>query len=430
MNKITLDIPEKLAFFVTEKARYKVAWGGRGGAKSWAVARSLLYLAIQRPTRILCVREIQKSISESVHALLSDQIAKMGLSEAFEVLKTEIRCRNGSEFLFTGLRDQDAAKIKSFEGADVAWVEEAHIVGKRSWDILVPTIRKPGSEIWVTFNPENEDDETFRRFITYPPPDAIVVKANWNDNPWFPAELEKERLHLKATDPEAYRNVWEGECRSIIEGAIYRNELERADNDGRIGVVPHDPRLRVHTAWDLGVGDATAIWFYQQVGREVRLIDYHEASGEGLPYYAGVLAAKERERGFIYGEHLAPHDIQVREFSSGRSRIETAASLGIRFRTVRMTTLEDGIHAVRMLFPLCWFDTERCKIGIKGLRSYRWERNERLNEFKPRPVHDWASHCSDAFRMLAVAHVTEDDFEESRPSRQPYHEGRSQIGGY
>ena len=164
--------------------------------------------------------------------------------------------------------------------------------------------------------------------------------------------------------------------------------------------MPHDPTVRVDTWWDLGVADSTSIWFTQDVGRELHVIDFYEASGEGLPHYAGVLD----KRGYLYGKHTAPHDIQVRELGSGRSRVETAASLGITFETAPSIGLEEGIHATRMLFPRLWFDAKRCKAGLEALAHYQREFNKRLGEYKATPVHNWASHASDALRTLGVAH--------------------------
>ena len=186
------QFPEKLAFLF-QPARYKVVHGGRGSSKSWGFARALLIQAAQRPLRVLCTREIQNSIADSVHKLLADQIAGMGLESIFTVQQTAIYGPNGSEFIFAGLRTQDINKIKSFEGVDVVWVEEGQAVSKKSWDVLTPTIRKPGSEIWVSFNPDLESDETYQRFVAQPPAGAVVVQMNWRDNPWFPPELEAER---------------------------------------------------------------------------------------------------------------------------------------------------------------------------------------------------------------------------------------------
>ena len=167
--------------------------------------------------------------------------------------------------------------------------------------------------------------------------------------------------------------------------------------------VPLEPALPVDTDWDLGIGDATAIWFSQSLrSGELRVVDYYEASGEGLPHYAQVLTAK----GYTYGQHWAPFDIQVKKLGSGRSRIETAATLGIKFRVAPQVSVEDGIHAARMLFPQCWFDADKCAKGLEALQHYRRDYNTRLNEFKAQPVHDWSSHAADAFRYLALRHHT------------------------
>ena len=235
-------------------ARYKVFHGGRGSGKSWGVARALLILARQKRLRILCTREVQKSIKDSVHALLSDQIQSLGFDADFQILETEIRCtRTGSVFLFAGLSQHTVESIKSFEGCDIVWVEEAQTVSGKSWDVLIPTIRKPGSEIWITLNPQLETDETFQRFIANPPPDSVVVEMNYNDNPWFPAVLETERLHAQKTmKAEKYRHIWEGKCMPAVDGAIYFDEVARAEDEGRITRVSPDKLLKVHAIFDLG----------------------------------------------------------------------------------------------------------------------------------------------------------------------------------
>lgn len=392
-----VQLPEK-ALRLFEPARYKVLFGGRGSGKSWAVARALLLKAARDPLRVLCARELQNSIDESVLNLLASQIDALGLAGAFDVKRTTIEGHNGSVFIFSGLR-HNTHSLKSLEGIDIAWVEEAHVVSKSSWDILTPTIRKPGSEIWVTFNPDLEIDETYARFVVNPPRDAIVMELHWRDNPWWNDTLEAERLETLRRDPVGYQTIWEGKCRRSVEGAIYGDELDRARDEGRVGTVPHDPALPVITAWDLGVLDSTAIWMAQQTrGGEIRLIDYYEASGEGLPHYARVL----KDRAYNYGRHIAPPDIMVRELGSGRSRYEVAADLGIRFDVAPVQSLEDGIHAVRMLLPRMYFDKERTRAGVQALAHYRKAYNASLDEFKATPVHDWASHGADALRYLAT----------------------------
>jgi phage terminase large subunit len=233
---------------------------------------------------------------------------------------------------------------------------------------------------------------------------------------WYFADYKASQTHIldqaelaaarKDMTADEYAQEYECSFDASIKGAYYAAELDAARTQGRIQRVPYDPILPVDTDWDLGVGDATAIWFTQSVkSGEVRVIDFYESSGEGLPHYAQVL----RTKGYTYGQHWAPHDIQVKEFSSGRSRLETAAALGIRFQIAPNVPMDDGIHAVRMLFPRCWFDADKCKAGIEALQHYRRDYNSRLNEFKPVPVHDWASHASDAFRYLAVRQKTPKD---------------------
>lgn len=215
-----LQLPEKLGFLVGQKARYKVAYGGRGAGKSWSIADALLALAVQKTLRILCTRELQNSIRDSVHRLLSDRVAHHGLIGSFEITDNEIRCQNGSMFLFKGLRS-NPTEIKSLEGIDIVWVEEAEKVSQASWDVLLPTIRKPSSEIWVSFNTGMEDDPVYAMFITDTRPDSIVVKINWYDNPWFPDVLDKERKADWGPDPnkpsDKYLRVWTGEPRGGSE---------------------------------------------------------------------------------------------------------------------------------------------------------------------------------------------------------------------
>ena len=224
-----VQFPYKLScLFEPKEARYRVLYGGRGGAKSWGVARALLIKGAKNPTRVLCAREFMTSMKDSVHKLLSDQIIEMGLESFYEVTQATIRGLNGTEFAFVGLKN-NIANVKSFEGIDVCWVEEAQTVSKTSWNVLIPTIRKEKSEIWITFNPELESDETYQRFIVSPPENSVVQRINWNDNPWFPETLRMEKDALKSRDLSAYNNVWEGLCRLTVDGAIFANEMNMAD---------------------------------------------------------------------------------------------------------------------------------------------------------------------------------------------------------
>ena len=397
MSSLTVELPEKIAETVFLPKRYKVYYGGRGGGKSWSIARALLVKGYQSPLRALCAREIQKSIQDSVHQLLEDQIAELGLDWFYTILKTEIRGANGTLFSFTGLR-HNATEIKSHEGADVCWVEEAQAVSKTSWSLLIPTIRKESSEIWISFNPDLEEDETYQRFVVKPPKESIVVKIGWQDNPWFPEVLRQEMLELKERNPDEWLTVWEGNCRQCLEGAIYANEMRQAREDGRITTVPYDPSKPVQTFWDLGWSDNTSIWFAQSVGLEYRIIDFYQNSLQPLQHYIAVLQGKS----YVYGYDHLPHDAQAKQLGTGRSIQEILSSLGRKVQIVPKLSIVDGITAARTVFPLCWFDEEKCSDGLNSLRHYRYDVDPDTGKFSKTPLHDCYSHAADAFRYLGV----------------------------
>lgn len=223
MSTLRLQLPAKIGECLSAPSRYKVLRGGRGSAKSWSVARYLLTLGYMESKRVLCARELQISIQQSVHKLLGDQIAELGLQDCYEVLQASIRSKiNGTEFLFSGIKN--AKNLKSFEGVDICWVEEAQVVSDESWRTLIPTIRKTGSEIWITFNPEFEDDPTYKRFVIDPPSDCRSAFVNYWDNPWFPETLRLEMEELRRKNYDQYCHVWEGECVTSPEGAVYKKE--------------------------------------------------------------------------------------------------------------------------------------------------------------------------------------------------------------
>jgi phage terminase large subunit len=397
MNEVNAKFPETLDFLF-QPARYKVLYGGRGGAKSWGVARALLIQGAQSPLRILCAREFQNSIGDSVHHLLRTQIEALKLDSFYQIQNASITGLNGTEFVFAGLRN-NTSRIKSFEAIDRAWIEEAQTVSKSSWKDLMPTIRKDGSEIWITFNPELETDETYQRFVVNPPTDAIVRKVNWTENPFFNAVLEQERLDDLKRDPVAYRNIWEGECRSTLEGAIYGNEIRKAEEEGRIMSVPYDALKQVHTFWDLGWADNTSIWFAQSVGPELRLIDYYSNQLQPLQHYMQVLQGK----GYIYGTDWLPHDARAKSLATGRSVEEIMLSMGRKVQITPNLSLFDGINAARTIFNRCYFDKDKCSEGLQALRHYRYDIDPESKQLSGKPLHDWASHGADAFRYFALS---------------------------
>ncbi len=346
----------------------------------------------------MCAREIQRTIADSVHRLISDQIHALGLEGNYRILESEIRGVNGTQFLFAGLRQQDIGKIKSLEGVDIVWCEEAQTISKKSWDVLIPTIRKPDSEIWITFNPELDSDETYVRFVVNPPPATVLINVNYSDNPWFPETLEKERLHLQKSDPEAYENVWEGKCRSSVEGAIYRREVADLVRDKRVRNVPHDPMLKVHTVWDLGWNDQTSIILVQRLHSEIRIIDYIEASERTLAEYVSQI----RELHFNWGQDWIPHDGASRDIKTGKSAEEVLKGLKRDPRIVPKTDVESGIKAAKMVFPRVYFDEGKTQRLVDCLKRYRRAIPVSTNE-PAAPVHDEYSHAADAFRYMALS---------------------------
>lgn len=395
--EIRAEFPAKLRPLFQPR-RYKVMHGGRGGGKSWAVARALLLMAADQPLRILCAREIQKSMRDSVHRLLKDQVVALNLTDEFEILDNEIRGANGSLFLFTGLQAHTVDSIKSFEGCDIVWVEEAHGVSKKSWDTLIPTIRKPESEIWLTLNPDMDTDETWERFIAAPSPDTWTCEINWRDNPWFPAVLEQERVKAQALDPASYDHIWEGKPRRVAEGAIYRHEIDQLYTDKRVTLVPYDPELPVHSVWDLGWNDAMTIILAQRGPREVRVIGYIEDSNRTLDWYVGQL----EKHPYRWGTDFLPHDGRTRNFQTGKSTEELLKDMGRTVHVLPQTSIEEGIKAARLLFPKCYFDQDKTLRLVECLKRYRRDINQKTNE-PGAPLHDEYSHGADAFRYLGQA---------------------------
>jgi phage terminase large subunit len=381
-----------------KKSRYKVLYGGRGGAKSWGIARALLIKGAKDPIRILCAREFQTSIKDSVHKLLCDQIESLGLLSFYEITQTSIRGRNGTEFSFVGLKN-NVSNIKSYEGVDICWVEEAQTTSRLSWNILIPTIRKEGSEIWISFNPELETDETYQRFVANPPADSITMKVNWYDNPWFPDTLRLEKDSLKARDEEAYNQVWEGLCRQTVDGAIFAKEMQQAEKDGRICRVPYDATKPVHAVFDLGWSDSTAIWFLQFVGMETRLIRYIEDSQKTISYYLATM----QTYGYVYDTIWLPHDAENKTLAAaGRSIDDIVRAAGYKTQIMPRVPILDSINAARTIFPNCYFDREHTADGLACLRHYRYEVDPETGQFSRNPLHDHYSHGADAFRYIAL----------------------------
>lgn len=274
-----ISFPEKMQTLATRKARHKVARGGRGSSKSWSFAGILLLKGIEAPLRILCAREIQRSLKQSVHKLLSDTITRYGLEQFYTIQNDTIVGVNGTTFFFCGLY-RNVSQIKSFEGIDIVWVEEGENISKASWDILTPTIRKEGSEIWVSYNPKRLEDFVHQMFsVNEPPPDSIVLEINYNDNPYFPAVLEAERQHCEATDPDLHEHVWLGQPEKNSQAQIFAGKWCVKEFD-----VPDDVTLYHGIDWGFGPHPCAFVRCWERDGElYVRAKHVYRADLEDLP---------------------------------------------------------------------------------------------------------------------------------------------------
>ena len=396
--KAKARFPAKLkCLFEPAKSRYRILYGGRGGSKSWNIARALLLKGCEQKIRVLCAREYQTSIKDSVHKLLCDQIFALGIEAHYEITERSLRGTNGTEFIFAGVKN-NTNNVKSIEGIDVCWVEEAQSVTSNSWNVLVPTIRKADSEIWISFNPELPTDETWKRFVVSPPENAVVQKVNWSDNPYFPEVLDLERRALKGRDTEAYNNVWEGIPRQTVDGAIFAKEVTMADLEGRICNVPYDATKPVHAVFDLGWADSTACWILQFIGQETRLIRYFEDSQQTMSYYM----AKLQSFGYIYDTIWLPHDAKAKSLGTGKSIEEIVRATGMKVQILDRVPVNDSINAARTIFNKCYFDRQNTEEGLNCLRHYRYDVDPDTKMFSPKPLHDEYSHGADAFRYIGL----------------------------
>lgn len=416
-SRIVVETPEKV-LFLYEPHRHKILYGGRDGIKSWSIARALLTLGTQRPLRILCARETQQSIRESVHQLLGDQIKMLGLREFYDVLEYTIRSsgrmpfptptEDRTEIIFAGLRNLSVEQIKSFESIDIFWIEEAAGVTRKSWQTLIPTARKAGSEIWVSFNPDLATDDTYVRWVLHPPPAAKVVQTSYLDNAWLSDESKDEIKLLFDESPDEADWIYGGATRSTVEGAIYRAEIAKAEQEHRITTVPYDATLPVRTFWDLGWSDLVSIWFVQHDGFRVRVIDYHQDRFKTSDHYLQVLQSK----GYTYSHDPDyPAIVWPWDAASKMHRDSTESAMrakGFTLRILPQIGKMQGIEAVRRMFPMMWFDAERCAPGMDGdggkggLRRYQWGVEGAHGRTQKEPLHDISSHPADALRTMAM----------------------------
>ena len=369
--------------------------------------------------RGVCIREVQKSLKESAKRLIEDKIEAFGVGHLFEVQESVIKTPGDGLIIFQGMQDHTSESIKSLEGFDVAWSEESQSQSQRSITLLRPTIRKPGSELWFSWNRTRKTDPV-DVLLTQgtPPTGSVVVKANWSDNPWFhETTLEAERTDDQRDRPDQYDHVWEGDYVTVFEGAYYAKDLTKAQAENRITFVARDPNMAVRTFWDLGKRDATSIWVAQWVGQKINIIDYIEGEGQPPGYYFEELRSKGYRAAMVYlphdGSRVGP------ENSSGRSYEDQARDAGFDVQVIRNQGASAAmlrVDAGRRLFGRMWFADEATAPGREWLGAYHERKSK--NGVGLGPEHDDASHAADAFGLMAVAYE-EPRVKRDRPANRP-----------
>jgi len=402
-----VQFPEKALPLFTP-APYKVMYGGRGGSKSWDMARAILALGANRKLFIVCGREIQRSIKDSVHKLLSEQVAELGLQGHYEVQEQKIIGKLGTEIVFVGVRN-NITSIKSMEGIDIFWLTEAVHVSNHTWDTLLPTVRRDapfgpfgkGSEVWIDFNPDLATDDSYQRWVLDPPADTICIELNYYDNPWFPDILKRQLEEMRVKDHDNYLTVWEGKVRRSLEGAIYSKELSAAISEGRISPdLKYDRAKGVTVSFDLGRSDMCALWFFQQVGMEHHAIAFYGNTGFGIDHYLEEI----QKRKYLIKRILLPHDAANHHQAASKTIERQVRDVypGEIVKIVPKLSIANGINAVRQLFPRLYFAEGPTADGVLGLQHYQYGVNPDTKVRTKEPLHNWASNPADSLRYYAV----------------------------
>ena len=390
-----------------QPARYKGAWGGRGSGKSHFFAQQLIIECLSKPgTRAVCIREVQRTLKDSSKRLLEDKIQALGVGSQFEVMHDSIKTPGDGIITFVGMQDTNAESIKSLEGFRIAWCEEAQTLSSRSLQLLRPTIRAPGSELWFSWNARRKSDPVDKMLRGDKPTGAVVVMANWRDNPHFPAELEQERLDCERLEPDQYNHIWEGGYATLLTGAYYASSINTARNEGRIGRVAADPLLPYKLFIDIGgtgsQSDAFCIWVAQDVGKEVRVLDYYEAQGQTLGTHLEWMRGKgyTPQRCQVYLPHDGVQMNKVYAVSYESSMRDAGYDVTVVKNQGRGAAMA-RVEALRRLFPSCWFNEDTTTPGIDALGWYH-EKQDEARQIGLGPEHDWASHGADAAGLMAV----------------------------
>ena len=361
--------------------------------------------------RAVCIREVQKDLAQSSKLLLETKLHKHGLGEAngFKVYRDVIQTPQDGLMIFKGMNDYTADSIKSLEGFKRAWWEEAQTATAHSLNLLRPTLRATGSELWFSWNPRrNTDPVDVMLRGPEKPTGAVVLKANWRDNPWFTAELEQERQDCLRMQPDQYDHIWEGGYVTVVEGAYYARHLTEARQQGRIGRVSPDPLLTLRAFVDIGgtgaKADAFAMWIAQFVGHEIRVLDYYEAVGQPLATHLGWM----RNKGYTKEkcQFWLPHDGATQDKVHAVSYESALRETGYIVTVVPNQgkgAAKARIEAGRRLFPAMWFNETTTQPGLDALGWYH-EKKDEQRQIGLGPEHDWASHGADAFGLMCVAH--------------------------
>ena len=373
-------------------ARYKVYFGGRGGGKSHSIALALIAKAHAEKIRVLCCREFMNSIADSVHRLLCDKISDLGLDKWFNVTRSSITSSTGSEFIFKGLQ-RSIQEIKSTEKIDLCWCEEGQTVSEESWEILIPTIRAENSEIWISFNPQQEEDPTYQRFVINTPPDSILKKVGWQDNPYFPQVLDKERLYMLKIDPEAYQHVWEGFCRQISDAVIFRGRYEVSTFDEP----PEGTRL--YYGLDFGFSQSPQALIRCWI-RDNRLYVDQEAYGIGVE-----LDHLDEFINRVPGASEWP----IKADNSRPETISHARRRGFNCEGAEKWpgSVEDGIAVMKGFEKIIIH--ERCKHTANDFKFYSYKVDKQTNDILPLIEKKW-DDCIDAIRYALVGVIREPNF--------------------
>lgn len=419
MAKLQIRTAEVFAPLL-EPARYKVAHGGRGSGKSHFFVELGLEDSLRFPgdhgegLRWMCVREIQKSLKESAKQLIETKMRQFGLGEkqGFKVFNDVIQLPKDGLIVFTGMRDHTADSVKSYEGFHRCWTEEAQSLSQRSLDMLRPTIRAKGSELHFSYNPHRPTDPVdIMARGSNQPTGMVVVQANWSDNPWFPAELEQERLDCLKNDPDKYGHIFEGEYARVYEGAYYASHIEAAEREQRVTEVRADSLMPIKAYWDIGgtssKSDALAIWIVQFAGKAIRVLNYYEAIGQEFSEHVGWL----RRNGYEEAEMVLPHDGKRHDVVHAVTPESYLREAGFKARV--MDNIGAGaaikrVEAVRRVLPHVWFNKDTTQGGRDALSWYHEKRDE-VRGIGLGPEHDWSSHGADAFGQMAIDYLDRPD---------------------